>query len=428
MDSFRDLVVGVESFVPLKDGSFIKYINFDNAATTPPFKNVMWFINYFSEYYSSIHRGEGYKSRVSTEIYESAREDIINFIGGSKEDTVIFVKNTTEAINKLSFKICSQYPNCVVLTTEMEHHSNLLPWRFRFHIDTVRTDSCGRIDLENLEKKLKSYYGMVKLVAITYASNVTGYINPVHEIAALCHKYGAKIFVDCAQIIAHKKISMKNEDERKNLDFIAFSAHKMYAPFGIGVLVGDKNSLSSGIPDIKGGGTVKVVTDDFVVWDDLPHKEEGGTPNVMGVAALISAINTLNYIGLDKVEEYEKRLLKYASEALKDVKDIRFYCDGIEDKVAIIPFNIEGVNHNDVARILSEEYGIGVRNGCFCAQPYVHKLLNLNRSDIKNIIRDSDITKRPGLVRLSFALYNTFEEIDRLKFALEEIVKKYSSI
>lgn len=423
MECFRDFIVGVDSIIPLKDGTMVKYINFDNAATTPPFKTVMWFINYFSEYYASIHRGEGYKSRVSTEIYESARDEILNFVGGNKDDTVIFVKNTTEAINKLSYKICSQYPNCVVLTTEMEHHSNLLPWRFRFHVDIVKTDECGRIDLDHLEKKLKNYFGIVKLAAVTYASNVTGYINPVHDIAALCHKYGAKIFVDCAQIAAHKKICMKHEDENKKLDFIAFSAHKMYAPFGVGVLVGNKTILNSGVPDVKGGGTVKVVTDDFVIWEDLPHKEEGGTPNVMGVAALVSAINTLSYIGLDNIEKYENELLKYAASSLKEIEKIKFYCDGVENKVAIIPFNIEGVNHNEVAKILSEEYGIGVRNGCFCAQPYVHKLLKLTKNDIKNIIRDSDITKRPGMVRLSFGLYNTFEEIDRLKYALNNIAK-----
>ncbi|MCX7950348.1 MAG: aminotransferase class V-fold PLP-dependent enzyme [Clostridiales bacterium] len=424
MDILSDYVVGTNTIIPLKDGSIVKYINFDNAATTPPFKSVMLSLNFFAEYYSSIHRGEGYKSRVSSEIYESAREDVLNFVGSNGDNTVIFVKNTTEAINKLSFKLCNVYHNYAILTTQMEHHSNLLPWRFRFHVDTIKTDDCGRIDLDYLERKLKQYNGLVRLVAITYASNVTGYINPVHDIAEICHKYGAKIFVDCAQIVAHKKISMTQENENRNIDYLAFSAHKMYAPFGIGVLVGDKKTLNVGVPDIKGGGTVKVVADDFVMWEDLPHKEEGGTPNVMGVVALVSAINTLNHIGLDNIEKHESELLKYAAESLKKIEDIIFYCDGLENRVAIMPFNIDGINHNMVAKILSEEYGIGVRNGCFCAQPYVHKLLNLSNKDIKNIIKDPKIENRPGMVRISFGLYNTFEEIDRLAMALEEMSKK----
>lgn len=214
---------------------------------------------------------------------------------------------------------------------------------------------------------------------------------------------------------------MNPNDIQKNIDFIAFSAHKMYAPFGIGVLIGKKKYFESNAPDIKGGGTVKAVTDDLVIWDDAPYREEGGTPNLMGVIALTSAIETLNYIGFDNIEKHENNLLKYTMESLKDIKNIKFYCGKETDRIAIIPFNIEGIEHYNIAKILAEEYGIGVRSGCFCAHPYVHKLLNLKKEDIKKILKNPDISKRPGMVRLSFGLYNTFEEIDILKNALLDI-------
>ncbi|KRQ86200.1 putative cysteine desulfurase [Caloramator mitchellensis] len=418
--NFRHLVLGTDTYIPLKNRKWTKYINFDNAATTPPFKSVMEAINYFAPWYSSIHRGTGYKSIVSTELYENSRNKILRFVGADIENyTAIYVKNTTEAINKLSNRLCKD-DKCVVLSTSMEHHSNDLPWRNKFIVDYIETDECGRFSLDDLEKKLIKYNRKVKLVTVTGASNVTGYINPIHQIAKLAHKNGAMILVDGAQLVPHKKINMDGYSSYDQIDFLAFSGHKMYAPFGVGALIGPKRFFERGEPDYKGGGTVKLVSRDFVIWDDPPSKDEAGTPNLMGVLALTAAIDTLEKIGMDRIEEYEYSLLEYANERLSHIDGIELYCNDTSNKVAIIPFNVRGIYHEKVAQTLAEEAGIGVRSGCFCAQPYVQRLLKINKDDIEKFRKNPDL-KRPGMIRLSFGLYNTFEEIDCLIWALRKI-------
>ncbi len=421
---YRDLVCGADIKVPLNNGRYITGVNFDNAATTPPFISVMEDINNFAPWYSSIHRGTGYKSRLSSKIYDDSREIILNFVGADiNYDTVIYVKNTTEAINKLSNRLCIDEDKNVILSTEMEHHSNDLPWRDKFLVDYIEVDKCGRIDINDLKNKLIKYNGKVNLITIAGASNVTGYINPIHKAAKLAHAYGAEIMVDGAQLVPHGKIDMKPIDSDEHIDFLTFSAHKMYAPFGTGVLIGPKNVFKKGCPDYKGGGTVKVVTHDEIVWDDPPYKDEAGTPNLMGVVALTSAIRTLSSIGLENVEKYERKLRQYALLRLSDIPGIIIYCnEDKNDKVAIIPFNIEGIHHSKVAAILSYEARIAVRNGCFCAQPYIQRLLNISKDEMEKYINNPTV-QRPGMVRLSFGLYNDFTEIDRLIVMLYNILQ-----
>ena len=254
---FRKLVAGVNAQVPIKNGVMTPYINFDNAATTPPFISVVNRIIDFSQWYSSIHRGTGYKSKASSEIYDSSRESVLNFVGGSPDkDCVIYVKNTTEAINKLSNMYKDIYGGGVILSTSMEHHSNDLPWRNKFRVDYININKAGRLDLDDLEKKLSFYRKSIRLVTITGASNVTGFKNPIHHIARLTHKYGARILVDGAQLVPHSFIDMKPHCSPEHIDYLVFSAHKMYAPFGIGVLIGPRATFEKCPPDYKGGGTV----------------------------------------------------------------------------------------------------------------------------------------------------------------------------
>lgn len=421
---YRDLVLGIDTEVPLSNGRYTSYVNFDNAATTPPFVSVLKEINNFAPWYSSINRGEGYKSQISSKLYENSRQVVLDFVhADSNHDTVIYVKNTTEGINKLSFRLCNEEKQCTVLSTNMEHHSNDLPWRDKYNIDYIELDDYGRLSLEDLEKKLIRYKGCVKLVTVSGASNVTGYINPVYEVAKLAHKYKAKILVDGAQLVPHVPVDMKPVNSPEHIDFLVFSGHKMYAPFGVGVLIGPKNTFMYGAPDYKGGGTVKVVTHEFISWNDPPGKEEAGTPNVMGVIALVSAIKTLNSIGMKKIDNYEKDLTRYALSKLKTIKDIEIYTnsDDINERVGIIPFNINDIHHTIVAQILSHEAGIAVRTGCFCAQPYVQSLLNISKEEVANYIR-SPKDDRPGMVRISFGLYNNFSEVDYLIRALRYIV------
>lgn len=421
--NYRNLIVGINSPVPLKNGKLVTAINFDNAATTPPFVSVLNEIINFSPYYSSIHRGTGYKSRYSSFLYEKSRDVVLDFVHGDKRyNTVIYVKNTTEAINMLSYKMCRNVKKSRVLSTCMEHHSNDLPWRGKYLVDYIDINNDGTLSMEDLNKKLKKYEGTVKLVAVTGASNVTGAKNSIYDIAALCHKYGVKILVDGAQLIPHSNIDIGSPFSENHIDFLAFSAHKMYAPFGTGVLIGPKDIFMCGAPNYKGGGTVKIVTHDYIDWDDPPEKDEAGTPNVIGAVALAASMKVLKNIGMENIEAHEKALTEYALEKLKLIPEVIMYDDiPAENRVGIIPFNLKDIPYDKTAELLSDLGGIAVRCGCFCAQPYVQRLLGIKREDIKKYICDPDL-KRPGMVRISFGIYNTFSEIDTFIKILNEII------
>ena len=421
---FKDLIAGSQTTVEINNGNKVHFINFDNAATTPPLNSVLDNIKEFSPYYSSVHRGGGFKSEISSRVYEDGRKTVLNFLKADTNIyTAIFLKNTTECINKLSYRLKGILKDKVVLITYMEHHSNMLPWRDKYETNFVEVDGVGRLCLEDLEFKLQLYKGRVGLVCVTGASNVTGYINPIYEIARICHKYGAKIFVDGAQLIPHAPFDMKPVVDPEHIDFIVFSAHKMYAPFGIGVLVAPKELFCQGCSEIVGGGTVKFVSMDDVIWEEPPEKEEAGTPNLMGVVALTQSIKTMERIGMDYIEEYERTLTAYALYHMKEVEGITIYDDfNLDKKVSIISFNLAGYHHTHLAELLSNEGGIAVRNGCFCAQPYVQRLLKIKKEDVKKF-RNCDKSHQPGMVRISFGFYNDYNEIDRFL----ELLKKLAS-
>ncbi|OPY59053.1 MAG: putative cysteine desulfurase [Pelotomaculum sp. PtaU1.Bin035] len=424
--AFRNLVAGVDAKIPLQNGNWVTSINMDNAATTPPFVHTLQEIVNFAPMYSSIHRGSGYKSRLSTELFETSRSIIANFVKADpNHDTVIFVKNTTEAINKLSYRLCEGKRKNVILSTEMEHHSNDLPWRNRYHVDYVEIDDDGRLCLDSLVNKLSKYKKAVKLVAVTGASNVTGYVNPIYEIAEITHKFNAKVLVDGAQLAPHAQIDMKTFNSPQHIDYLAFSGHKMYAPFGTGVLIGPKETFEKGAPEYAGGGTVRAVTRTNIIWDDPPNKEEAGTPNVMGVLGLQAAIKTLSMIGMQDISNYEFGLWNYTVENLKKIPGLRLHCetDPVKPRIGVIPFNLDGIHHALVADILAGEAGIAVRSGCFCAQPYVRKLLKIAPEETETCIKNHQSLNRPGMVRVSFGLYNDYNEINVLIQTLCRIVE-----
>lgn len=419
---YKSLVYGTNTLIPLSNGSKVPCINFDNAATTPPFYSVINKINAFAPFYSSVHRGTGYKSILSSQLYEKSRNIVLDFVNGDPNfHTVIFVKNTTEAINKLSYRLMDKIKDGIVLSTYMEHHSNDLPWRYKYNMDYVEVDEKGRLSLDHLEHLLKKYKGKVKLLAVTGASNVTGYLNPIHKIARLSHKYGSKILVDGAQLVPHHPVDIKPIDHPEHIDYIAFSAHKMYAPFGTGVLIAPKDTFKNGFSDHIGGGTVKIVTPKEVLWDDPPYKEEAGTPNLLGVVALIQSIEVLKKLDMKKIANYERELTKYTLERMKNIPNLTLYDDGdVYNKVSILSFNIDGLYHGTVATALSLEGGIAVRNGCFCAQPYIQKLLNVSLEDMEKYKKNENLL-RPGTVRISFGLYNDYDEINVLLQLLNQI-------
>jgi cysteine desulfurase/selenocysteine lyase len=421
----RDLVVGVNTKVPLISGEHVTAINFDNAATTPPLYAVMKEIENFVPWYSSIHRGTGYKSKLSSDVYEKGREVIANFVHADRtRDIVIYTKNTTEGINLLSYVLAQKEDKQVILSTEMEHLANDLPWRDQFSIEYVCIDQSGMLSIEDLEMKLTKHSGKIKLVAVTGASNVTGYKNPIYTIARLAHKHGAKILVDGAQLAPHCPIDMKPYSSPDHIDYLVFSAHKMYAPFGVGVLIGPKETFEQHEPFCKGGGAVTLVSHQFVEWDTPPYKEEAGTPNIIGVVALLAAIRALESIGMNVIDEYEQDLIHYAIERLTAIHDIKLYCTTTknENRLGIISFDLPGIHHECLAKILSNEAGISVRNGLFCAHPYIEKLLGLTNSNLEYFLNNPN-SPCPGLVRISLGMYNNTAEIDILINILKRIVQ-----
>lgn len=429
MHSYRNLVAGVDTRIPLDNGSYTTGINFDNAATTPPLLSVIKEVDSFIPWYSSVHRGKGYKSVVSTNLYEEGRNTIKDFVKADRDnDTVVYTKNTTEAINILAC-ILSQQKNGrdVVLSTWMEHAANDLPWRDKFTVDYIETDDYGRLSMNNLEDKLKKYKDKVRLVTVTGASNVTGYLNDINTIAELAHRHGAEIHVDGAQLVPHLPVEMKPYRTASYIDYMSFSAHKMYAPYGSGALIGPKSAFEKGLPYCQGGSAISLVTHNKIWWEEPPHKDEAGTPNLLGIAAMLSAIKALTSLGMDNIFNHEAALLQYAYEKMKSIPGITFYSHPeIQETIGVIPFNVEGVHHSLMSAILSYEAGIAVRNGFFCAHPYCERLLGYSAQDMEDMMKDPN-SIFPGIVRASFGIYNGFYEIDRFIACLNQIVlnKKY---
>lgn len=428
--NMRDRILGLDRRVPLLDGRLVPYVNLDNAASTPPLRDAMEALERFMPFYSSVHRGSGFKSRLSTVAYDQAHEIVGRFVRADlSTNTVIFGKNTTEAINKLSYRLPLS-PDSVVITTQLEHHSNDLPWRGRAQVVHARATPEGRLDEEDFDRKLDEYAGRVALVAVAGASNVTGFLQPIHRLARKVHAAGARILVDAAQLAPHRRVDMKPDDDPEHLDFVTISAHKMYAPFGTGALVGPKRVFLQSGPEYTGGGTVDVVTLDEVYWAGMPDRDESGSPNVAGAVAMAVAAQTLMDVGMDNIAAHEEGLIAYALGRLGAIPGVRIYGETdptrVGERVGVIPFIVEGVSHFLVAAILGYEGGIGVRSGCFCAHPYVVHLLGLKADESaawRKQLLNGDKSNMPGMVRASFGCYNNSEDIDRLAEMLERIAR-----
>ncbi len=421
-----DLLLGGSTQVPTLNGPK-RYINFDNAASTPTFQPIANAVQEFLKWYSNVHRGTGFKSQLSSWAFEESRDLVAKFVGADlSTQVVLFTKNATEAINKLAHRIILNKDD-IILTTLMEHHSNELPWRRVGQVHHIGVNDNGTISHEDFKEKLKQFGSRVKLVAITGASNVTGYINDLDFFAAETHKVGAKILIDGAQLVPHRPIDMKPADPVHMIDYLVFSAHKMYAPFGVGVLVSDKKTFELGEPENVGGGVVDIVTMEEAYWADLPDKEEAGTPDIIGVVALGKAIKLFQEIGWETIIRHEAELTKYALTRLKKIHGVLLFGDtdpsNSANRLGVISMNISKIPHSLAAAILSYESGIGVRSGCFCAHLYVKSLLKCSDERADEVEKDilaRDRSDIPGAIRMSFGLYNTTDEIDVF---LEQIAK-----
>ncbi|RLD14230.1 aminotransferase [candidate division KSB1 bacterium] len=430
IENVKDFIVGYDRKVPTFGGKLKRYINLDNAASTPTLKPVLDAINAFMPWYSSIHRGTGFKSQLSTHIFEQTRDVILKHCHiHDDQHVVIYGKNTTELINKVARRLNTKADE-VVITTLMEHHSNDLPWRKNQKIVFVETDEHGLLKLSDLETKLKGLQGKAKLVSVTGASNVTGLLNPIHQIARLAHAYDAKILVDGAQLTPHRDIDMRPQDDPEHIDFLVMSAHKFYAPYGQGALIADKSDFMEGEPDQVGGGTIELVDKDYIYWAEPPEKEEAGTPNVVGAITMAKALQVMDAIGMDKIARHEMELTTYALKKLQQLPGITVYGpenpEDVENRLGVISLNVDGLSHAYVASILNYEYAIGVRNGCFCAHPYLKKLLNLTPEEDKALqerILNHDRSNVPGAIRMSFGMYNSKEDVDAFIEAIQRIEK-----
>jgi selenocysteine lyase/cysteine desulfurase len=428
--NLRDRIVGIDRTVPVLDGTTVPYLNLDNAASTPALRDVLDAIERFLPYYSSVHRGTGFKSRLSTDAYDHAHRVVAAFVGADPDaNTVIFGKNTTEAVNKLSYRLAIPSDG-VVISTVLEHHSNDLPWRRAATVVHVAATPEGRLDEADFDRQLAAYGTRVALVAISGASNVSGFVQPIHRLARKAHAAGARILVDVAQLAPHRPVDMRPQDDPEHLDFVVLSAHKMYAPFGTGALVGPRELFLQTAPEYQGGGTVDAVTLDEVVWADTPDREEAGSPNVIGAVALAAAANTLMDAGMEAIADHENELVAHALERLARVPGLRIYGETdprrAREKVGVIPFNLEKIPHALAASVLGYEGGIGVRHGCFCAHPYVVHLLGLNARQTatwREQMARGDRSDMPGLVRASFGCYNTTNDVDRLAETLERLAR-----
>jgi len=422
----RNLIVGVDNQTPLAGGGTSTYINFDNAASTPALKTTQAAANELLETYASIHRGAGYKSQLSSEWYDLSRDVAIDFVGADPDiHCAVFTTNSTDSLNRLARMLPRDNDHSIIIS-ELEHHANDLPWRERGRTVRVPVTDQGWIDPDKLDHYLKCEGSRARLVSLTGASNVVGTLQPIEELTAVAHKHGVPICIDAAQLAPHKPISMQLKNG-EIIDFLVLSGHKMYAPFGGGLLVGRKDLMSDSPPALRGGGAVLVVEPNAVDWAAPPEREEAGSPNVLGAITLSTAMKTLKKIGFDKLDEVELRLTRKFLAGLETIGADIYGLTGEENmhrRLGVISFNLPDIPHDLTAAILADEAGIGVRNGCFCAHPFVLQMLHVRQEEVEAFrerMRHGDKSDIPGAVRISFGLYNTEAEVDTVLEWLEKI-------
>ncbi|MBQ1505651.1 MAG: aminotransferase class V-fold PLP-dependent enzyme, partial [Erysipelotrichales bacterium] len=303
--------------------------------------------------------------------------------------------------------------------------ANDLSWRERCHVIYAEVDEQGRIIYDDIERLLKENEGKVKYVCVTAASNVTGYVTDVHRIAKMAHEHGAKIVVDGAQIVAHRKFSMKGDTPEENIDFFVFSAHKMYSPYGGGAVIGPWEILNEHMPEFYGGGIVKIVRDEAVKYKNAPDVYEAGSPNYPGVVGLGKAIEVLEEVGFDKISAHELVLILRMIDGLKKLDGVIIYGDteDISDRVGVVTFNFADINSYVLAKKLTDTNGVATRRGAFCAHPYVWRMMGISDEEAASFENCIDMNT-PGMIRVSFGIYNTEEDVDRFLQILESVLEE----
>ncbi|GAB3466093.1 aminotransferase class V-fold PLP-dependent enzyme [Actinophytocola sediminis] len=389
-------VAGAQLTVPLVDGRAVPYANLDHAASAPCLLAVRDAVDELLPWYASVHRGAGFASQVSTRVYEQAREVVRSFVRARGTDSVVFTRNTTDAMNLLA-RTLPRGTSVVVFDTD--HHAALLPWRGRL----VRRIS----SVAALGEALRSCPTGPRLVVVTGASNVTGELWPVSSVVATAREHGARVVLDAAQLAPHRPVDVRALD----VDYVVLSGHKLYAPFGVGALVGRADWLRAAAPYLAGGGASSLVADDLSVsWSAGVERHEAGTPNVVGAHALAVACRTIQSWGWESIIGHERALLDRLRAGLAGVPGLRELSLFDADRVAVVSFAVDGHDPGLLAAALSAEYGIGVRDGAFCAHVATRRLL-----------AGAGV---PGgrALRASLGLGSTVEHVDRVVSALHTLV------
>ena len=375
-------------------------VYFDNGATSQtPNVVIDAMSNYYQTQNSNVHRGVHYLSQIATDAMESARDNIRKYLNANSIEEIIFTKGTTEAINLVASSFSTAFITAgdEIIVSEMEHHANIVPWQMMCKqkgavLKVAKIFDDGSLDFDYLKNLISD---KTKLIAIAHISNVTGVINPVKQIVAYAHSKNVKVLIDGAQATPHTAIDVQN----LGADFYVFSAHKMYGPTGIGVLYGKKALLSVMPPYQYGGEMIDKVSFEETTFNSLPFKFEAGTPMIAEIIGLSAAIDYIRNIGIKHISDYEHSLLTYANSKLSEINNIKIIGTA-KNKASVISFIVSGLHHYDIGSLL-DQFGIAVRTGNHCAQPFM-KRMNID-----------------GTVRASFAFYNTKAEIDVFIKALE---------
>ncbi len=374
----------------------------DNAATTQkPLSVIKKIEEGYTRQNANVHRGVHFLSQMATESHEDARKTVQNFLGAEHSHEIIFTRGTTESINLVAYSFGETFlkEGDEVIVSEMEHHSNIVPWqllrtRKNINIKVIPFNEKGELDLDVYESLFTE---RTRLVAVNHVSNVLGTINPVKQIIETAHSHNVPVLIDGAQSVPHISVNVKDLD----VDFYVFSGHKIYGPTGMGVLYGKEKWLDAMVPYQGGGEMIAQVSFENTTFNELPYKFEAGTPDFIGSTALAEAIRYVQNIGMDEIATYETYLLNYATEKLKNLGDIRIFGTS-EHKSAVISMQVGDIHHYDIGTLL-DKLGIALRTGHHCAQP---------------IMKHFGIE---GTLRASFALYNTTEEIDALVAGIQRV-------
>jgi selenocysteine lyase/cysteine desulfurase len=440
LEALRTAFTGLDTEYPLADGTTASRTYLDSAASNLRLTVADDIVRNALRHYANTHSELHFGARITTHLYHQAHEIVADFVDAPDDYTTIFTgSGVTGGLNRMARVLAERRPaRDVVITTLMEHHANDLP--HRKHVGNVvhvplekdPDGEAGRVDVDALRAAIDEHADRLNYVAVTAASNVTGVINPVHEIARMAHEAGALCVVDAAQSAAHMPFSVQGTEEGEAIDVLCMSGHKIYAPGSPGVIVARKALFDGLEPQEVGGGIVdRVETGHYAVTDALPEREEAGTPNLPGAFRLAATLYLLGRIGMDLIEDDERALTQYALDRFQAIDGLKIYGSHrleVADRIGVITFNLDDLPHGLVTAALNDYFGVAVRNECFCAQPFVRALLGRSGAGASGgdgaPTEDCHPETQPGMVRVSLGLYNTEADVDTAAEALADLAAR----